>query len=259
MITSCSTVLNSSSQLSKVSRSNMSERRVIGVPEEHKAFLAAWDIFQLRFNCSLNNPTHLNCKLCDKFPAGGNIWLLRRSRQQHICEEFPKNLRAYKIENMVKISKMFVMQVHLIQNEFLVFWVPCDKTLISLLKALKTSRWEALPEDSTIIMTAHANHQWILPDSCQQLLLCFRKLHDFLFSHFQLRGSQSVSLWASGALPPQLISALFCKCFLVQPNTRPNLVQSRCCLRLPLWNMFQSHTTSVRWATVLNYYDAAHM
>ena len=41
---------------------------------------------------------------------------------------------------MVKILKVFVMQVHLIQNEFLVFWVPCDKTLISLLKALKTSR-----------------------------------------------------------------------------------------------------------------------
>ena len=40
-ITSCSTVLNNSSQLSKVSTSNMSDRRVIGVPEEQRAFLAA--------------------------------------------------------------------------------------------------------------------------------------------------------------------------------------------------------------------------
>ena len=93
-ITSCSTVLNNSSQLSRVSRSNMSERRVIGVPEEHKAFLAAWDIFPLRFHISLifHWWHHLNCKLCDKFPAGWNIWLLGGSRQQHICQEFPENL-----------------------------------------------------------------------------------------------------------------------------------------------------------------------
>ena len=94
-VTSCSTVLNNSSQLSRVSRSNMSERRVIGVPEEHKAFLAAWDIFQLRFYTLLIflfiSP-HLNCKLCDKFPAGWNIWFLGGSGQQHICEEFSENL-----------------------------------------------------------------------------------------------------------------------------------------------------------------------
>ena len=35
---------------------------------------------------------HLNCKLCDKFPAGWNIWFLGGSRQQHICEEFPEYL-----------------------------------------------------------------------------------------------------------------------------------------------------------------------
>ena len=91
----------------------MSERRVIGVPEEHKAFLAAWDIFQSI--CTLESSLvflwkHLDGKLGDKFPAGWNIWFLGGCRQQHICEEFPENLGENMIRNICNAI------AHLIEN-----------------------------------------------------------------------------------------------------------------------------------------------
>ena len=36
---------------------------------------------------------HLDCELCDKLPAGGNIWLLVGSRQQTCCEELSEDLK----------------------------------------------------------------------------------------------------------------------------------------------------------------------
>ena len=40
----------------------------------------------------------------------------------------------------------YVIDVHLVQNEFLVLWVFADQPLIGFLKALKAARREALPE-----------------------------------------------------------------------------------------------------------------
>ena len=88
-----------------------------------------------------------------------------------------------------------------------------------------------------------------LPDSREQLLLCLRKLHHFLFRHFQLPGSRSVPLLAlltlflfSLYLPSSAKAAWY--------NTSANLVKSRCGLRD--FHFCLCHRP-LRWTTVKQY------
>ena len=86
----------------------------------------------------------------------------------------------------------------MVQNEFLVLWVPGSQTLIGLLKALKAPRRKALPEIFSKIIVCSLP----LPNCRQQLFLSFRKPHDFLFCHLR-RSSLDFSC--------RLLSPLLCK------------------------------------------------
>ena len=57
----------------------------------------------------------------------------------------------------------------MVQNEFLVLWVPGSQTLIGLLEALKAPRRKALPEIFSKIIVSGLP----LPNCRQQLFLSF--------------------------------------------------------------------------------------